>query len=319
MAARRAVKTATRRRLGTLSDRKVAAGTLKRYKNEVGKFLQWVVMSKLELPTNILELDDLLCIFVEELWASGESVSLAEGCISGIHHFIPQLALRTPGPQKLIKAWHRTELPRRAPPLSPEIVKGMAGLAIIQGKLDVGVGLLVSFHAFLRGCELLNLRFGDIHFCHNVAILNLGLTKGGLRRGAAEQVTVTDVSLVTLLRQLSLGRKRSDPLISVQPRSFRDYFQRILVFFGLGPGFTLHSLRRGGATYFFMKTGNMACTIERGRWECVRTARIYISEGLAQLANHSLNVSKVKALFDATHAIQVQALECSERQLIQDS
>ena len=85
---------------GTLSDRRVAAGTLKRYKNEVGKFLQWVVMSKLQLPTNIWELDDLLCIFVEELWASGESVSLAEGCISGMHHFIPQLALRTPGPQE---------------------------------------------------------------------------------------------------------------------------------------------------------------------------------------------------------------------------
>ena len=45
---------------------------------------------------------------------------------------------------------------------------------------------------------------------------------------------------------------------------------------------------------------------------------MYISEGLAHLANHSLKVSTVKALFDAANAIQVQ-IECSGRQLIQVS
>ena len=181
------------------------------------------------------------------------------------------------------------------------------------------LAFLVSFHAFLRGCELLNLRFGDIHFCRDVAILNLGLTKGGLRRGAAEQVTVTDVSLVTLLRQLSIGRKRSDPLISVQPRSFRDYFQRILIFFGLGPGF--HSaFAPAWRSHLFLheKQATWLVQLSEDDGSACGLPRIYISEGLAQLANHSLKVSTVKALFDAANAIQVQ-IECSGRQLIQVS
>ena len=48
-------------------------------------------------------------------------------------------------------------MPRRAPPIPPAAVRGIAGLAWVQGRLDVPLGILISFHYMLRGCEVLRL------------------------------------------------------------------------------------------------------------------------------------------------------------------
>ena len=48
---------------------------------------------------------------------------------------------------------------------------------------------------------------------------------------------------------------------------------------GLGP--RPHSLRRGGATFWFSRHGNFAKLLQQGRWAAARTARLYLNEGLA--------------------------------------
>ena len=52
-------------------------------------------------------------------------------------------------------------MPRRAPPIPPVVVRGIAGLAWVQGRLDVALAILIGFHCMLRGCEVLGLRFCD--------------------------------------------------------------------------------------------------------------------------------------------------------------
>ena len=111
-------------------------------------------------------------------------------------------------------------------------------------------------------------------------VLNLGFTKAGLRKGAQEQVTITDKSLASLLKFFSRDRSSTATLVSLSPCNFRKYFSRFLSFCGLGQEDTLHSLRRGGATHFFRVTGNLSAALERGRWISVSSGRIYITEGL---------------------------------------
>ena len=40
-------------------------------------------------------------------------------------------------------------MPRRAPPIPPAVVRGIAGLAWVQGRLDVALGVLIGFHCML--------------------------------------------------------------------------------------------------------------------------------------------------------------------------
>ena len=73
---------------------------------------------------------------------------------------------------------------------------------------------------------------------------------------------------------------------------FRNWFNRSLKRLSVEYlEFTLYSLRRGGATFFFQSTGSLDLAVVRGRWENSKTARIYITEGLALLAGLSLTPS----------------------------
>ena len=158
----------------------------------------------------------------------------------------------------------------------PAVVRGIAGLAWIQGRLDVALGILVGFHCMLRGCEVLRLRFCDCMHFGGTIVLDLGFTKTGSRKGTREQVTITDSLLTNLFRYFCRECSSSEHLVCMSPCNFHKYFSRLLSFFSLGSeGFTLHLLRRGGATHFFRVTGNLSATLERGRWLRLLRAFVY--------------------------------------------
>ena len=90
----------------------------------------------------------------------------------------------------------------------------------------------------------------------------------------------------------------------MSPFNFRKYYSRLLPFFSLGnEGFTLHSLRRGGATHFFRATGNLSATLERGRWLSVSSGRMYITEGMSILAHRKIRPATATALRVAAEAL----------------
>ena len=51
--------------------------------------------------------------------------------------------------------------------------------------------------------------------------------------------------------------------------------------------FRPYSLRRGGATFWFNQHGSFDRLLVQGRWAAARTARVYLNDGLAQLADLS--------------------------------
>ena len=190
---------------------------------------------------------------MEELWAAGDGVAQAQCTLGALHHFAPQLRGRIPGAWKKLKNWRRHEMPRRAPAIPPAMVRGVAGLAWVQGRLDVALGVLIGFHCMLRGRRSVGLRFCDCMHFSDTVVLDLGITKTGSRKGAREQVTITDSSLASLLRYFCRECESRERLVCMSPCNFRRYYSRLLSFFSLGEeGYTLHSLIAGGATHFFV-------------------------------------------------------------------
>ena len=167
------------------------------------------------------------------------------------------------------------------------MVRGIAGLAWVQGRLDVALDILIGFHCMLRGCEVLRLRFCDCMHFGGTIVLDPGFTKTGSRKGTREQATVTDSSLTNLFRYFCRDCISSEDLVCMSPCNFRKYFSRLLSFFSLGnERFTLHSLRRGGATHFFRVTG-----------------RLYINEGMSILAHRKIRPATAAALRIAAEAL----------------
>ena len=150
------------------------------------------------MPCTVWRLDEELSEYVEELWAAGDGLAQAECTLGAVHHSAPQLRGRIPGAWKKLKTWRRHEMPQRAPPIPPAVVRGIAGLARVQGRLDVALGILIGFHCRLRGGEVLGLKFCDCMHFGDTVVLDLRFTKTRSRKGAREQVTITDRSLATL-------------------------------------------------------------------------------------------------------------------------
>ena len=242
------------------------------------------------------------------MWEEGDPKASASNLLAGMQHFFPSCRGHIPSAWHLLHAWSRAELPARAPPLTIEIVKGLDGLAIFQQRLDVSVCFLMAFHCFLRAGEVVNLKAADIVLdrARGRAVVNLGLTKGGIRRGAKESVTVRDAHLVEWISALLNRRLPGDSLLGCNAALFQKYVRDLCNFFQLQDfEFKPYSLRRGGATFRFRSTNNIHGVIHRGRWENSKTARTYATEGLSMLTEIALNPVQLRTLRESA-AILVQ-------------
>ena len=188
---------------------------------------------------------------------------------------------------RLMKTWSVNEVPARAPPMTEAVVRAMTGWAFFNDQLGFGISLLVGYYGLLRTGELLSLQAHQIHMisASKPAVLNLGLTKTGKRQGAAESVTLTEVEVLKLLYTWKQQAGQFEFLTS-KPHVWRDTFNTCLSALKLdGWGFRPYSLRRGGATTLFLKTGSLDRVIIAGRWAALKTARIYLNAGMATLAD----------------------------------
>ena len=79
--------------------------------------------------------------------------------------------------------------------------------------------------------------------------------------------------------------------------ALRAQRQRELRTLGAGDaGYSLHSWRRGSATTKFLVHGSIDKTMAEGRWTSARTARDYVTEGAAILAENRLTKRQVQVL-----------------------
>jgi integrase len=295
VATRRALSQAERKRarasLGRLNDLRIPASLRNRYAKAVNRFFSFLARRHKVLPNDMDLLDQELCEFVEETWEEGQPRSWCLECLSGIGKFEPSLQNQFPLARAFVETWKRHELPERAPPLSIDMLKALCTYALNKlHDVPLATIMLLTFHCMLRIGECVNLLVKDIVFGHSNAQLNLGLTKGGKRRGQSESVEATDPIVLQMLQSVLLPLEPGDRVFDYTYHMFQAKFGECLRAFHVqGYNFKTHSLRRGGTTFEFKAHGSYDIICERGRWQNVRTARLYIAEAVELTNNLSLS------------------------------
>jgi integrase len=292
---------AVRKKLGSLQSLTVQSRTKKRYEAARRSFYSFLQDNHLSLPRRRQDLDPLVSEFIEHLWASGEGRSKANDTVAGLQDRDPKLRGNLPASWRLLKTWNQAEIPNRAPPLPEVVLQAMVGYALLQHQDSFALSLLLGFYCMLRTGELLGLSSHHISMNSpkHVAVLSLGLTKGGKRQGAMESSTLGVINVLKLLWKWKRSTKANSPLCPA-PHKWRALFAQTLSALKLDSfGFRPYSLRRGGATHWFRHHGSFDKIMIQGRWAAQKTAKVYINEGLAILAELNVPVNSFKPFLSA--------------------
>jgi hypothetical protein len=287
---------AVRKKLGPLQQLTVQSRTKDRYAQARQGFYSFLRQNQVTIPHKREFLDPLVSDYIEFLWSTGEGRSKANDTVAGLQDKDPKIRGHLPASWRLLKTWSLNELPNRAPPFPEKVVQAMAGYAFATGEFNFGLSLLLCFYCILRTGELLGLCSHHISMSSpkKVAIISLGFTKGGQRQGAAESATLGVLPVLQLLWKWKQEQKPNSALCPA-PHKWRTMFANTVRKLKLEDhGFRPYSMRRGGATHWFQHHGSFDKLLVQGRWAAAKTAKIYVNEGLALLAEISIPVSTLK-------------------------
>ena len=298
----RATRRLLRRNIGPLFSSGVTIGVKKRYENQLLIWFLWLESRDASLPETWDQLNDSLCEFIEHQWQDGAAKTDVGDLLSGVAKFVRRSRKNLGDSWLLYTYWGKHELPTRATPFTPRQAVAMYMMASDNGWFGMAVIMLVGFHCMLRTGEMRGIRAGDVSWSPGKlsAVLHLGLTKGGRRKGLLnEMVTITDANVLLLLELAMEGLQPGDLLDGASETTFRRRFNRCLQDLhmqGDALGYLPYSLRRGGATHCFRISNSLDFTTVRGRWENVKTARIYIDDGLTKMRESGLALKALAAI-----------------------
>ncbi|CAK0793322.1 unnamed protein product, partial [Prorocentrum cordatum] len=225
--------------------------------------------------------DALVAEYLEGLWASGAGIVAANNTLAGVCFAVPRLRRHLDLSWTLLKTWRHHEPASRVLPLTTEAVAAMAGFACAAGAFDVAALLLVGFEGMLRGAEVFALTVGDIVDRGELFIVRISSSKTTAGKDCAEAVVVRSRMAVALLRIAVRGLGAGARLSWRTPSQLRGALRALARGLGLAGPITRHSLRRGGASAFFVRSGSMEATLVAGRWASSATARLYIEGAVA--------------------------------------
>ena len=189
---------------------------------------------------------------------------------------------------KLKATWDRLELPCQAIPLDLDLLYSFVGYFTRSGEDAMALGCLLGFNGLLRTGELLKLRVGDGHKVKDTYVLILQETKATARKLLQdESVTIFDPLIIKVIDTLSVGKLPGDFLVGLSPAQFRTKWNHMKNRLEL-QAFRFLPYRRGGATWFFRHTGSFSQTLVRGRWQHLKTSKLYIAEAQTALASLAL-------------------------------
>ena len=297
-AAARSVRATVRQSLGTLGTLRVRAHTRKRYAAAYARFSHHVRIYSLGLQ-NFFALDSAVCHYVEHLWHEGEPRLWMSDTLASLHFYMPTCKRQLPVAWSLHRSWGRSELPSRATPLTLPLLHGICGLLLEWGYWRDALLALSAFDLVLRTGEMLELRAMDVEQTVGKAglILRLRGTKVGQRRGQDEGVVVDDPLVRACLRLLSADLEDGDLLLGALPHHWRHRWNAAIRALKLQRlDIRPYSLRRGGATWLFRKTGSFDRCLDRGRWGNSRNARLYIEDAAAMAASLRLDAAEESQL-----------------------
>jgi integrase len=213
------------------------------------------------------------------------TVTEAGYLLSGIKLWDPRAELKVS--HKVFALMRKKVPPKGAWPLTRRLVEGVAGGFVALGAPRGGLGVMFAFSTLLRVGELLKVGWEHLYLpddLNTFGTVYLSATKAG----ESQWVPITDLALIRLLRSLKaeLGNPTTGPVFPLTYDAFRRLFRSALTLCRLSlEYFRTHSLRRGGATLLLQETRSVEEVMLVGRWRSLSSARLYLRQGEALLAN----------------------------------
>ncbi len=260
--------------------------TLRAYRQALEGFLEYASRERVSL-NSVSQLDVALADYVNGMFQEGDSLAVAGHLLSGVKRFCPNLRLKVPTAAQYFRNWQRIYRPVRATPVSLELIQAMAAIAWKVSR-PLAFLLLLGFSAMLRTVEMLTLQYQHLLLHPGRQELTVIIPFAKTSNGNPQIVRCADPSLWVLLEDLKRSHSPRAYAWPSNPRSFHRTWKDLLACLHFDAGdYVPYGIRRGGATEYFLATGNMDATLHRGRWMTPKTAKQYIDHGTLVLAVHT--------------------------------
>ena len=272
--------------------------TLQCYENALRNFFLWLEDESEDLPARFTHLDRQVSQYLEHLWLDDVNVTYAGHLLSSLRRFHPQSRYRLPLSRQLFSNWKAVITPKQAVPMPAVVTMAIAGAALAIDDDRFAVLLLLGFAAFLRTGEMAKLDAGDISIDPKTGRVILALPSTKTSKKSVDSVEVMDERLASLVQAVLNGQ--SDGLLGdLTPNQFRAKLATYLNFFSLEEfGFSAYSIRRGGASHAFASGVHFDLLLLKGRWQSIRTARLYLDSGRAALVRMRFSAQVAQNLED---------------------
>ena len=288
--------------------------------------LYWVSLGSfaaLDWLADPLLTNQVLCEFVQHVFASGGKIGLGRHAILAVQTSRRELRGKLGRAWDTIKSWQlKLPLKSRAP-IPEDLLRAMFGFSIAEGlsaskDLDVltafafAILLRIGFHCLLRPAELLKLTVGDVRlpvsaYEPNIAVIKLRDPKNRATLGRFQFVMVTDESLVAYLQWFLKGVEPHVHLWPGTSSKFSKQFSKVLARLGLHRlPLTPGCLRPGGATRLFLSGIGINALKYRGRWRQEGSLEVYIQEAMCHLLATELSQQEHLQIHEFLRAIQTQ-------------
>lgn len=275
----------------------IAPKTVACYKQEIGRFFRYLSTEQISLPSAAGDLDAILAEYINCMYQEGDSLSQAGWLLSGLKRFLPALKHKLPTSQQYYNNWLRDHVPQRAVPMPWPVAKALAGAALSAGHWDLAILLLLGFSFYLRSLEMIRLRREDVRFNSESGEVVVALERTKTSKQFAQSVVLRHKPLARLLAQASPFLPPAGVIWRFSTHKFRQCFVTLLAHAGMDScGFSLYSLRRGGATHVYSRTRDLHQVAIQGRWRDLSTARIYLDDARAVLLKFSFTPSQSRLL-----------------------
>ena len=271
----------------------VTQRTLQRYRRQVLRFFDYLDTYNIAWPRSPDEFDYVTGEYINHLYQDMDPYGYAGDFLSGIRRFLPRWRNHTQSAGQYFRNWRRSLSFRQALPLPADVILGIAGVALADGRPRVAVAFLVGYVGLLRTTELLNLTPSQLHFLRNDSsvVVSLPDSKGAKRQNNPEKVIISDPQIAKALAQVVRSLGPADSLVGMSAKDLAGLLKKYGSFLGIyDERLTLYSLRRGGASWHFTTYQNLDATRMLGRWQWELTARLYIDGAAAELVNARLTL-----------------------------
>ena len=273
----------------------LAPASLKAYQRSLSRFLVHARLSPKQLLSEpATRLDRLLAVYIQHSYDSASPFTYAAHALHAVVFHRPDVKANMFVSRQCLKGWERVKKSVSHPPLTWELTVVIACTLARSGYHGPAVAMLVGFDCYLRVGELTRIRRRDVVMpndarfgrAHSTMAVCLSRTKTGLNQSVALQSQDVADILCIWVRSLPCIVADDNPLVfAFSPDYLRRLMRNACIQLGVGhTPYVPHSLRHGGATADFLKTGSIERVQFRGRWKSMESLRTYVQTARALLA-----------------------------------